>query len=121
MGLVLVTHDLGVVAALADRIAVMYAGRIVEEGAASALLSHPAHPYTVGLLAAVPSLSGATGGELPTIAGQPPAPGTAFSGCRFEPRCPRAADPCRVIDPPLEARAAGRVACHFPAGSERVP
>jgi len=120
MALVLVTHDLGVVAALADRIAVMYAGRIVEEGTASALLSHPAHPYTAGLLASVPRLSGATGGELPTIAGQPPAPGMTFAGCRFEPRCPRSAEPCRVTDPPLEARAAVRVACHFPAGSERA-
>ena len=61
MALVLVTHDLGVVAALADRIAVMYAGRIVEEGAAPALLANPAHPYTAGLLAAVPTLSGALG------------------------------------------------------------
>jgi oligopeptide transport system ATP-binding protein len=121
MALVLVTHDFGVVAALADRIAVMYAGRIVEEGTARVLLSQPAHPYTAGLLAAVPRLSGATGGELATIAGQPPAPGLAFAGCRFEPRCPRSAEPCRVIDPPLEGRASGRVACHFPAGGGRAP
>jgi oligopeptide transport system ATP-binding protein len=121
MALVLVTHDLGVVAALADRIAVMYAGRIVEEGTASSLLSQPAHPYTAGLLAAVPTLAGATGGELATIAGQPPAPGTAFAGCRFEPRCPRAAAPCRAIDPPLQVRGSGRVACHFPAEPGRAP
>jgi oligopeptide/dipeptide ABC transporter ATP-binding protein len=121
MALVLVTHDLGVVAALADRIAVMYAGRIVEEGTLSSLLSQPAHPYTAGLLAAVPTLAGATGGELATIAGQPPAPGTAFAGCRFEPRCPRAAEPCHAIDPPLETRGSRRVACHFPAEPGRPP
>jgi oligopeptide transport system ATP-binding protein len=114
MALVLVTHDLGVVAALADRIAVMYAGRIVEEGAAPALLSNPAHPYTVGLLAAVPTLAGQQGGELPTIAGQPPEPGTAFIACRFEPRCPRAGEPCRRLDPALEVLGDSRVACHFP-------
>ena len=114
MALVLVTHDLGVVAALADRIAVMYAGRIVEEGAAPVLLSNPAHPYTAGLLAAVPTLTGQKGGELPTIAGQPPEPGTVFSGCRFEPRCPRAGEPCRRLDPALEAFGDSRVACHFP-------
>ncbi|HWN06531.1 MAG TPA: ABC transporter ATP-binding protein [Steroidobacteraceae bacterium] len=114
MALVLVTHDLGVVAALADRIAVMYAGRIVEEGAAQVLLSSPAHPYTVGLLAAVPTLTGQKGGELPTVAGQPPEPGTVFSGCRFEPRCPRAGEPCRSLDPALEVFGDLRVACHFP-------
>ncbi len=120
MALVLVTHDLGVVAALAERIAVMYAGRIVEEGAAAALLSSPAHPYTVGLLAAVPTLAGAAGRELPTIAGQPPEPGAVFRGCRFEPRCPRAGEPCRAVDPALEAREGSRVACHFPATPGRA-
>ncbi|MGH8204817.1 MAG: ABC transporter ATP-binding protein, partial [Steroidobacteraceae bacterium] len=75
MALVLVTHDLGVVAALADQIAVMYAGRIVEEGAPEALLAQPRHPYTAGLLASVPTLADVDGGELATIAGQPLAPG----------------------------------------------
>ena len=99
MALVLVTHDLGVVAALADRIAVMYAGRVVEEGAASALLARPAHPYTAGLLAAVPTLSGTTGGELPTIAGQPPAPGMAFRRLPIRAALPacRGAVPCASI------------------------
>ena len=121
MALVLVTHDLGVVAALAERIAVMYAGRIVEEDAASALLASPAHPYTAGLLAAVPTLSGVLGGELATIHGQPPVQGAVFAGCRFEPRCPRAGTPCRVVDPPLDTCGTGRVACHFPAGEGRRP
>ncbi len=119
MALVLVTHDLGVVAALADRIAVMYAGRIVEEGAVGELLVAPAHPYTAGLVAAVPSLGGSVRGELPTIPGQPPEPGAAMAGCRFEPRCPRAAAPCRDRDPALEVLGTRRVACHFPVGAGR--
>ena len=112
MALLIVTHDLGVVAALADRIAVMYAGRVVEEGAAAALLSRPRHPYTAGLLAAVPRLGDR--GELATIPGVPPAPGESFRGCRFEPRCPRRAERCRAIDPVPAATPGGHVACHFP-------
>jgi oligopeptide transport system ATP-binding protein len=114
MALVLVTHDLGVVAALADRVAVMYAGRIIELGAASSLLARPAHPYTEGLLLSVPRLRDPFGAELATIAGQPPQPGAAFTGCRFEPRCPRAGDVCRAADPPLSGHADSGVACHFP-------
>ncbi|HEU5468902.1 MAG TPA: ABC transporter ATP-binding protein, partial [Steroidobacteraceae bacterium] len=118
MALVLVTHDLGVAAALADRIAVMYAGRIVEEGSAAALLSHPSHPYTAGLLAAVPRLTDLQGSELVSIAGQPPLPGSIAAGCRFEPRCPRAGTLCRAVDPPLESLRGSRVACHFPTATE---
>jgi oligopeptide transport system ATP-binding protein len=118
MALLLVTHDLGVVAALAERIAVMYAGRIVEEGSAESLLSEPAHPYTAGLLAAVPRLSGKREGELATIPGQPPHPGTALAGCRFAPRCARAGEPCAAVDPPLAAGRVSRVACHFPLAGE---
>jgi oligopeptide transport system ATP-binding protein len=114
MALVLVTHDLGVVATIADRVAVMYAGRVVEEGRVADLLSRPLHPYTAGLLAAVPSLADLSAGELATIPGQPPPPGARFAGCRFEPRCPRAAEPCRRSDPPLENRGEVRAACHFP-------
>ena len=114
MALLLVTHDLGVVAALADRVAVMYAGRVVEEGSVASLLSRPSHPYTAGLLAAVPALPDAGAGELATIAGQPPEPGTRFPGCRFEPRCTQAGEPCRSVDPPLDAMGGARVACHFP-------
>ena len=121
MALLLVTHDLGVVAALADRIAVMYAGRIVEEGAAATLLFHPAHPYTAGLRDSVPSLSDFGRGDLGTIPGAPPLPGTVFTGCRFEPRCPRAAERCRTEYPALGAGRTGRVACHFPLGVERIP
>jgi oligopeptide/dipeptide ABC transporter ATP-binding protein len=121
MALVIVTHDLGVVAALADEIAVMYAGRVVEEGAAATILSRPAHPYTAGLVAAVPTLAEIDQGELATIAGQPPAPGSAFDGCRFEPRCPRATERCRAVAPELETRGASRVACHYPLGPAVVP
>lgn len=112
MALLIVTHDLGVVAALADRVAVMYAGRVVEEGPAAALLSCPRHPYTAGLLAAVPRLDGR--GELATIPGSPPAPGEWSRGCRFEPRCPRRARRCSVDDPVLSGTAARGLACHYP-------
>jgi oligopeptide transport system ATP-binding protein len=118
MALLLVTHDIGVVAALADRIAVMYAGRIVECAGASAFLGGPGHPYSAGLLASVPTLADAHGAELRTIVGNPPAPGTVFAGCRFEPRCPRAAERCRAEDPPLALRGRAAVACHFPLGGE---
>ncbi len=112
MALLIVTHDLGVVAALADRIAVMYAGRVVEEAAATALLSRPRHPYTAGLLASVPRLGDR--GELATIPGAPPVPGESFRGCRFEPRCPNRAERCSAFDPALARIAVGHVACHFP-------
>jgi len=112
MALLIVTHDLGVVAALADRVNVMYAGRVVEEGAAAALLSRPRHPYTAGLLAAVPRLG--ERGELATIPGAPPAPGESFAGCRFEPRCPHRARRCATDDPALSGPAGRVVACHFP-------
>ncbi len=112
MALLIVTHDLGVVAALADRIAVMYAGRIVEAGEAQALLSDPRHPYTAGLLAAVPRLGGR--GELATIPGSPPRPGEVIPGCRFSPRCPRSADRCLTEDPSPASQAVAGVACHFP-------
>jgi oligopeptide/dipeptide ABC transporter ATP-binding protein len=114
MALLIVTHDLGVVAALADRLAVMYAGRFVESGRAAALLSNPRHPYTAGLLAAVPRLGDS--GELATIAGSPPGPGEFIQGCRFEPRCPRSAGRCRTEEPSLVGQPVPGVACHFPCG-----
>ncbi len=119
MALLIVTHDLGVVAALADRIAVMYAGRVVEEGTAADLLSHPRHPYSAGLLAAVPRLGDR--GELATIPGAPPGPGESFPGCRFEPRCPRRAVRCNREDPALAGAATGGVACHFPLAGGDAP
>ena len=114
MGMLLVTHDLGVVAGLADRIAVMYAGRIVESAPSADFLAGPRHPYSAGLLAAVPSIDDPPGSELRTIAGAPPRPGTVLPGCRFEPRCAQAQARCRVEDPPWVEQDGGGIACHFP-------
>ncbi|WFB07593.1 ABC transporter ATP-binding protein [Streptomyces sp. LX-29] len=113
MGLILITHDLGVVADVADTIAVMYAGRIVETAPVAELYAAPAHPYTRGLLDSVPRLDRG-GGELYAIKGLPPGPGRLPSGCPFHPRCPRARDVCRTDPPPLADVAPGRTsACHF--------
>jgi oligopeptide transport system ATP-binding protein len=115
MALVLISHDLGVVAGLADRILVMYAGRIVESAAAADLFGQARHPYTAELLKCIPSLSGPRLERLPTLPGQPPQPGDSPAGCAFAPRCPRAAERCRVERPPLQDVGAGRLAaCHFP-------
>jgi oligopeptide/dipeptide ABC transporter ATP-binding protein len=100
MGLVLITHDLGVVADVADRIAVMYAGRIVETAPVHELYRRPAHPYTRGLLDSVPRLD-RKGRELYAIRGMPPSLLAVPQGCPFHPRCPRARDVCRTERPPL--------------------
>ena len=114
MALVLISHDLAVVAGVADRILVMYAGRIVENAAASELFRNPRHPYTAELLKCLPSLSGPRFARLPTLKGLPPRPGEKLDGCAFAPRCPRAADRCRVESPALEGTPLSQVACHFP-------
>jgi oligopeptide/dipeptide ABC transporter ATP-binding protein len=113
--LVLITHDLGVVAGLADRVAVMYAGRIVEQGTVANVLAAPAHPYTRGLLDSVPHLDAAPG-QLPTgIAGQPPDPGSVASGCAFVERCGYADAVCRAERPALRPLSGAlAVACHRP-------
>jgi oligopeptide transport system ATP-binding protein len=113
MALVQITHDLGVVADAADRIAVMYAGRVVESGAVRDLYRHPAHPYTEGLLRSIPRVD-QKGRELTPIAGSPPNLAHIPPGCPFHPRCPYARERCRVEEPPLRAVGAGRVAaCHY--------
>ena len=115
MAMVLISHDLGVVAGLADRILVMYAGRIVEGAGAPELIGHAQHPYTAELLKCIPSLSGPLLERMPTLPGQPPRPGDSSEGCAFAPRCPRAADRCRSERPSLMKHgAAHEVACHFP-------
>jgi len=114
MALILVSHDLGVVAGLADRILVMYAGRAVECASAQVLLRRPRHPYTAELLKCIPSLEGARVDRLATLAGQPPRPGEPLDACAFAPRCPRAAARCRIERPLLEGSVTGTVACHFP-------
>jgi oligopeptide transport system ATP-binding protein len=112
-GLVLITHDLGVVADVADRIAVMYAGRIVESAPVHDIYKAPAHPYTRGLLDSVPRL-GQKGRELYAIKGQPPNLMRIPPGCAFHPRCPMAQDVCRRDEPPLYTVDEERTsACHF--------
>ncbi|MDP3254673.1 MAG: ABC transporter ATP-binding protein [Bosea sp. (in: a-proteobacteria)] len=100
MGLVLISHDLGVVADLCDRVAVMYAGRIVETAPTAELLSRPRHPYTRGLLAALPTLAGPRL-RLTPIPGTVPSPEAMPQGCAFAPRCPIAAEACRSEVPAL--------------------
>ena len=115
LSIVLITHDLGVVADLADRVAVMYAGALVEVGPAAALLATPAHPYTAGLLASVPRLDDPADRPLPAIEGQPPRPGEALPGCAFAARCAVASETCREVVPRLRTVAPGReAACHAP-------
>jgi oligopeptide/dipeptide ABC transporter ATP-binding protein len=98
--LILVTHDVGVAQQMADRIAVMYAGRIVEIGPAGEVLRRPAHPYTEGLLSCLPT-TGLGRGELRPLAGLPPVAGDHGDSCPFAPRCPRAFDRCGQVEPDL--------------------
>jgi peptide/nickel transport system ATP-binding protein len=112
---VLITHDLGVVAETADEIAVMYAGRIAEHGPLGAVLGVPEHPYTWGLLQSIPQIDAEDNGRLRPIAGMPPSLINVPSGCPFHPRCPYAFEICPRVEPPLlESRARHRVACHLP-------
>jgi len=109
---VLITHDLGVVADMADRVAVMYAGKVVEQAAVEAVFATPGHPYTRLLLKSLPSLEAARKRELPVIRGSVPEPASWPDGCRFHPRCPFATAVCAEQAPPLAEVAPGqRVAC----------
>ncbi|MFD6530018.1 ABC transporter ATP-binding protein [Streptomyces sp. NPDC060184] len=113
MGLILITHDLGVVADVADKIAVMYAGRIVETAPVHEIYQAPAHPYTKGLLQSIPRLD-QKGQELYAIKGLPPNLLRIPPGCAFNPRCPMAQAVCRTDEPPLYDVAEHRAsACHF--------
>jgi oligopeptide/dipeptide ABC transporter ATP-binding protein len=107
VGVLIITHDLGVVAGLADRVAVMYAGRIVETATTVELFSAPRHPYTAALLAAVPRLHGNAESRLVGIAGDPPQPAARPPGCAFAPRCERAVAVCGESQPEL-TQCAGR-------------
>ena len=98
LSLLLITHDLGVVAETADRVAVMYAGRIVEEGPVRAIFRNPSHPYTRGLLASIPG--GTAGRRLKAIEGTVPMLGALPAGCAFNPRCPDRFEPCTSEPPP---------------------
>jgi len=108
--LILITHDLGVVARYADRVAVMYAGRIVETASARDLYGAPRHPYTQGLMASIPGVEGSIGHRLKTIDGQPPDLARLPPGCAFAPRCERAKGACREATPSLEPTGDGRLA-----------
>ena len=113
MGLILITHDLGVVADVADRIAVMYAGRIVEEADVNEIYANPAHPYTQGLLRSIPRLD-LKGHDIEVIKGLPPTLTRMPTGCAFHPRCPRVQERCKDEVPPLYDVSPGRgSACHF--------
>lgn len=111
--LVLITHDLGVVAGLCDRVLVMYAGRIVEAGAASDVFARPRHPYTAALLAASPRLDTPLDVPLATIPGAPPDARRRPSGCAFRPRCARAVEVCGSV-PSATQRHGSLAACHRP-------
>ncbi|MEO6578967.1 MAG: ABC transporter ATP-binding protein, partial [Candidatus Limnocylindria bacterium] len=122
--LILITHDLGVVAGMARNINVMYAGHIVERAETSELYGRPRHPYTVGLLQSIPRLDAEGRGELVPIQGQPPDLSRDIVGCPFAPRCFNAQERCRVEMPPLgQAKGAAdghEVACWFPAEGETL-
>ncbi|MGA7397776.1 MAG: ABC transporter ATP-binding protein [Solirubrobacterales bacterium] len=112
LALILISHDLGVLAETCDRIAVMYAGRIVETGPVAAVFASPQHPYTKRLLDSLPVIGGSRG-LAPPIPGGPPDPGNPPEGCAFHPRCPYSTERC-LTDPELREVAAGQsAACHF--------
>ncbi|MEX2202097.1 MAG: ABC transporter ATP-binding protein [Dongiaceae bacterium] len=113
VAMVCVSHDLGVIARLSDRMMVMYAGEAIEEAPTATLLRRPAHPYARSLIASIPRL--AVGAIPASIPGRPPAPGQAPPGCRFAPRCTKAQTVCVTQAPPLSEIDPGvRTACHFP-------
>ena len=120
--LVIITHDLGVVAEVADEVAVMYAGRIVEQAPVDELFARPEHPYTWGLLDSIPRLDRPVSEGLTPIPGRPPSLIAPPSGCAFHPRCAFAMDECRSVRPQLEPSPAGPehlVACHLDAKKRR--
>jgi peptide/nickel transport system ATP-binding protein len=110
MAVLLITHDLGIVAGRADRVAVMYAGQIVEEAPTERLFARPSHPYTQGLFASIPRITGPIG-RLSPIGGSVPAPGAWPGGCRFRPRCPKAFEKSETMPPLLPVGPDHRMRC----------
>ena len=119
MAMILVTHDLGVVAGRTDEIAVMYAGKIVEKAPTATLFSATRHPYTEALLKSIPKLEDRSHTRLDVIPGRPPDLISPPEGCNFSPRCPYAQPKCFVDEPPLEPGVGGghEFACWFPVGT----
>src|SRR5215469_7010476 len=118
MAVILVTHDLGVIAGRTERVAVMYAGRIIEHAATAAVLAGPRHPYTEALFDALPELAGPTGNSLYSIPGRPPDLTSRAAGCSFAPRCRYVRDWCASHEPALDGEHPGHTyACFFPLGS----
>lgn len=115
MSVIFVTHDIGAAVEMADTIAVMYAGRVVEQAAVADIVQRPRHPYTAGLLQSTVSEAD-RGHRLAAIPGAPPDLAALPAGCAFAPRCAHAADICRVEQPPLEQYGASKAACWFPVG-----
>ena len=109
--IILITHDLGVIANMCHRVAVMYAGRFVEEAEVDELFARPRHPYTLGLLKSMPRLDEAEEARLTPIEGQPPDLAHLQPGCPFRPRCPMAIHKCALYQPPLEGEGGHRAAC----------
>jgi peptide/nickel transport system ATP-binding protein len=120
MAMVLISHDLGVVSEHCDRVAVMYAGRVVENAPAGALFDDPCHPYSNGLIGALPPLDGERR-RLTAIGGTVPDPRDMPPGCAFAPRCAFRSDVCKIASPPLVPLGAGRdVACHVVSAERRL-
>ncbi len=120
MSVLLITHDLGVVAETAHRVVVMYAGKVVEQAPVEALFAEPQHPYTLGLMRSLPRPHGEAARLVP-IEGNVPDARHMPTGCRFHPRCPKAQDRCRAEEPPLEGEGGRLVACWFPAEPGEAP
>lgn len=121
MSVLIITHDLGVVARFTDRIGVMYAGRVVETGLTRDVLAAPDHPYTLGLLKSVPRVDADIDGELEPIPGQPPSLTRTIGGCAFAPRCDRAIEVCTTTEPPVHHLDRAHAAwCHNPARREAI-
>lgn len=118
MAVLIITHDLGVIAGFAEKVVVMYAGRVVEQGATAELFASPRHPYTERLLASIPPLDDDVE-QLATIPGTVPSPRAMPRGCRFAPRCVHVAEQCRLADPPLVEVAPGRLSACIRSVVER--
>jgi peptide/nickel transport system ATP-binding protein/oligopeptide transport system ATP-binding protein len=116
MAIIWITHDLGVIAGIADRVMVMYGGQVVEQGPVRAVFSAPQHPYTRALLRTIPKLHGPRDARLEAISGQPPILSAPPTSCPFRPRCPHAFDRCATENPARRAIGQGHdVACHWTA------